>query len=289
MEDDGVPPSRGCNNLTIWIGNRALAVRTWTLTMPYHLTPLGRTALHRSKTAYPRLAGCESGFRFFSPGLGRWISRDPLEEMGGLDAYVFCANDSPDRADPAGLVEWTFDGPWQMFINYFSFAPEGGRLSDDVLSRLKTSWHMKDWRLTVEKALGTRFRCMGAAIENIRLPAPPHSAEVFDDVMPAAVSLFGLAYAGNWQVSLFADCKWRCGCADSQGRCECEGSCKMTVKMAKYYTFNVLPDGNPANKWIWVRWLNFYAWKRNLFQDPSFSVFGELEDEWMLHDAYGRQ
>ena len=44
--------------------------------MAYSLTPLGRTALRRSKTAYPRLTRCESGFRFFSPGTGRWVTRD---------------------------------------------------------------------------------------------------------------------------------------------------------------------------------------------------------------------
>ena len=59
-----------------------LAVSKYPPSMAYHLTPLGRTALRKSKTAYPRFNGCESGFRFFSPGIGRWASRDPINEQG---------------------------------------------------------------------------------------------------------------------------------------------------------------------------------------------------------------
>ena len=71
--------------------------------MPYHLTPLGRTALRRSKTAYPRLSGCESGFRFFSPGMGRWTSRDPMGEKGGKNIYVFARNRMGNAVDKLGL------------------------------------------------------------------------------------------------------------------------------------------------------------------------------------------
>ncbi len=70
--------------------------------MAYHLTPLGRTALRRSKTAYPRFNGCESGFRFFSPGLGRWASRDPVAESGGVNRYAFVQNTPIFLLDPLG-------------------------------------------------------------------------------------------------------------------------------------------------------------------------------------------
>jgi RHS repeat-associated protein len=32
-------------------------------------------------------------YRYYSPSLGRWLSRDPMEEKGGLNLYGFCVND----------------------------------------------------------------------------------------------------------------------------------------------------------------------------------------------------
>ena len=42
------------------------------------------------------------GHRFYDSGLGRWITRDPLEEQGGLNLYAFCGNDAVNRFDPDG-------------------------------------------------------------------------------------------------------------------------------------------------------------------------------------------
>jgi len=42
------------------------------------------------------------GYRFYSPGMGRWINQDPLGELGGLNFYCF-NNDSPTNyVDPDG-------------------------------------------------------------------------------------------------------------------------------------------------------------------------------------------
>lgn len=47
------------------------------------------------------------GLRFYSPELGRWISRDPVEEEGGLNVYAFVGNDGVDKTDSKG--ETAFD------------------------------------------------------------------------------------------------------------------------------------------------------------------------------------
>ena len=44
------------------------------------------------------------GYRFYSPNLARWLTRDPLEEQGGLNLYGFCGNDALDNTDPYGLA-----------------------------------------------------------------------------------------------------------------------------------------------------------------------------------------
>jgi RHS repeat-associated protein len=47
-----------------------------------------------------------SGYRFYSPGLGRWINRDPIGEEGGLLLYNGMANDPVNRVDYHGLISW---------------------------------------------------------------------------------------------------------------------------------------------------------------------------------------
>ena len=43
------------------------------------------------------------GHRYYSPGLGRFINRDPIEEAGGLNLYAFCGNDGINKWDYLGM------------------------------------------------------------------------------------------------------------------------------------------------------------------------------------------
>ncbi len=40
---------------------------------------------------------------FYNPETGRWLSRDPIGEKGGLNLSSFCGNDAPGKYDPLGL------------------------------------------------------------------------------------------------------------------------------------------------------------------------------------------
>ncbi|MCX6854118.1 MAG: hypothetical protein NTV80_04340, partial [Verrucomicrobia bacterium] len=42
------------------------------------------------------------GYRYYNPELGRWISRDPIEESGGVNLYGFCYNDPVNNYDNDG-------------------------------------------------------------------------------------------------------------------------------------------------------------------------------------------
>ncbi len=42
------------------------------------------------------------GERWYGPGTGRWISRDPIEEPGGVNLYAFCGNDGVNKWDVFG-------------------------------------------------------------------------------------------------------------------------------------------------------------------------------------------
>ncbi|MFC7339623.1 RHS repeat-associated core domain-containing protein [Haloferula chungangensis] len=43
------------------------------------------------------------GFRYYDPVTGRWPSRDPIEEHGGVNLYGFVGNDGVNRWDYLGL------------------------------------------------------------------------------------------------------------------------------------------------------------------------------------------
>ena len=49
------------------------------------------------------------GYRYYSPSLGRWISRDPIEEQGGLNLYNFVNNDPVNHWDLWGKEIPSFD------------------------------------------------------------------------------------------------------------------------------------------------------------------------------------
>ncbi len=68
--------------------------------------PLAEVFPHRFSTKYhdAETGLVYYGYRFYSPSLMRWLSRDPLEEEGGLNLYGFCGNAAVDRFDPYGLA-----------------------------------------------------------------------------------------------------------------------------------------------------------------------------------------
>ncbi|PYL63716.1 MAG: hypothetical protein DMF25_09645, partial [Verrucomicrobia bacterium] len=43
-------------------------------------------------------------YRVYDPNLGRWISRDPIEEDGGINLYEYVGSNPLSRIDPFGLV-----------------------------------------------------------------------------------------------------------------------------------------------------------------------------------------
>ena len=52
------------------------------------------------------------GYRFFNPLTGRWLSRDPIEERGGVNLFGFLANRGVDRIDYLGLAHPDWPAQW---------------------------------------------------------------------------------------------------------------------------------------------------------------------------------
>ena len=45
------------------------------------------------------------GYRYYSPAMGKWVSRDPIQEQGGGNAYTFVSNGPIGTWDILGLTE----------------------------------------------------------------------------------------------------------------------------------------------------------------------------------------
>lgn len=67
------------------------------------------------------------GYRFYNPSLGRWLSRDPIEEAGGKNLYGFLHNGPEGFVDSHGLrgvPPWVAIPPWvieQLYAKFLSW------------------------------------------------------------------------------------------------------------------------------------------------------------------------
>lgn len=64
----------------------------------------GRRVRVRSQNRRPRPGVADYGYRYYDPVTGRWPSRDPIEEEGGVNLYGFVGNDGVNEWDLLGLL-----------------------------------------------------------------------------------------------------------------------------------------------------------------------------------------
>ena len=65
---------------------------------------------------------CYYGYRYYDPQTGRWPSRDPIGERGGVNLYGFVGNDGVNQIDYLGQQVWarlTIDTEKQFQIDLF--------------------------------------------------------------------------------------------------------------------------------------------------------------------------
>ncbi|MEI6516751.1 MAG: RHS repeat-associated core domain-containing protein [bacterium] len=94
------------------------------------------TAITASETAVTWSASADTGatssdtnpcngiIRWYDPITGRWLSNDPIGISGGLNQYVFCANNPVNFVDPFGLNANTISmsgplGTADYEVNYY--------------------------------------------------------------------------------------------------------------------------------------------------------------------------
>jgi RHS repeat-associated protein len=73
--------------------------------------------------------------RYYDPARGRWLNRDPIGYVGGIDVYAYCQDEPVGGVDPSGY--WWCKKQWKAF-------------EDDLLDGLK--WALYGCLLTVGAA-----------------------------------------------------------------------------------------------------------------------------------------
>jgi RHS repeat-associated protein len=100
--------SDGNGNVTALMGTNGFILARYSYD-PYGNTlgmsgPLAERNLYRfsSKEHHPNSGLVYYLYRYYEPGLQRWINRDPIGEEGGINLYEFVFNDPSNRQDPFG-------------------------------------------------------------------------------------------------------------------------------------------------------------------------------------------
>jgi len=60
--------------------------------------------------AHPQSSLYLATYRAYDPKIGRWLSRDPIRELGGVNLYGYVLNDPVNLIDPLGLWSVTYGG-----------------------------------------------------------------------------------------------------------------------------------------------------------------------------------
>ncbi len=99
------------------------------------------------------------GYRYYNPSTGRWLSRDPIGEEGGINVYAFVVNDPLSFVDPLGddfiaVSDRPVKGTLGLFYHY---SVQYWISCDDI--ELNTEYDIEKWLKThvAKKKAGTEL------------------------------------------------------------------------------------------------------------------------------------
>ncbi len=81
------------------------------------------------------------GFRFCALELGRWLSRDPLEEGGGVNLFELFNNNAPNRLDSYGLTVYQAETICFNKPSTLAFDGDGWKMTNSYPVDTQSSWY----------------------------------------------------------------------------------------------------------------------------------------------------
>ena len=113
-------------------------------------------------------------FRYYSPELQRWLSRDPIGEFGGLNVHIFSGNSATMVTDPDGL-KIKYEGPdasfWKNQIDFWKSTLPKDSLLLNIILGLKNSPN----ELIIQPLDGTKPETVSYFEKWVKTYIDPHS------------------------------------------------------------------------------------------------------------------
>jgi RHS repeat-associated protein len=128
------------------------------------------------------------GYRYYQPSSGRWLSRDPIEEIGGGNPYAFLSNEPIGQVDFTGLLEVSDTRLHHPIQEWFVKYTDIGRRSYGLRIRLSIDMHVN-----IDDEL-TKIRL---AYRNGKLS----DVQVWNRMVLAHLRIFGPLFRDWWRIS----------------------------------------------------------------------------------------
>lgn len=97
------------------------------------------------------------GYRFFSPQMGRWVSRDPLSEKASVNLYAFSGANPITHFDPFGAVDWSHMG---------TVTPEQKAYYEKQLAGIKAKDEARDNEYKISNTVSGVFKSITEGVVN---------------------------------------------------------------------------------------------------------------------------
>jgi RHS repeat-associated protein len=148
-----------------------------------------------TKPADPATGLYYYGYRWFDPYTGRWPSRDPIEESGGVNLYGFVGNDGVDFVDQIGLDRFVVD--WWGSHHPYIILPETEWLREQILHKtVNVRYLINDLQREIDENQSEEGRC-GTVGEWMRSESYRNMVESRSEETRTEVK-YRCNYTGRW-------------------------------------------------------------------------------------------
>ena len=151
--------------------------------------------------------------RFYSPSLGRWLNRDPIEERGGENLYAFCDNSPPHSFDALGTSTCCRNGSKRSCDNFYRW--NGSVVTSSLTLGVGATFLMIDlksnfvcmtcskWRIHMKAvlltaSLGASFSITGSDVKFDNVPPDAFAGTV--SLISAGIGAMGVAEISSLQI-----------------------------------------------------------------------------------------